>query len=127
MTEKYVVTVDDHNTTRWYKPDGETLHRLDGPAIEYADGSKAWWVNGLRHRTDGPAVDYAGCNKAWYVNGELHRTDGPAVEYYSGYKAWYIDGVHLTEAEFNAKIRPVEELTIAEISQRLGVTVKVIE
>jgi len=22
-------------------------HRIDGPAIEYVDGSKEWWVNGV--------------------------------------------------------------------------------
>ena len=27
------------------------LHRLDGPAIEYADGTKSWWLNGKRHRS----------------------------------------------------------------------------
>ena len=25
------------------------LHRTDGPAIEYADGSKEWYLNGKRH------------------------------------------------------------------------------
>jgi len=24
-------------------------HRLDGPAIEWANGTREWWVNGLRH------------------------------------------------------------------------------
>ena len=24
------------------------LHRLDGPAIEWADGTREWWVNGVR-------------------------------------------------------------------------------
>ena len=25
---------------------GGKLHRLDGPAIEYRDGTKAWYING---------------------------------------------------------------------------------
>ncbi len=33
-------------------------HRLDGPAIKCADGSKQWWVDGKRHRIDGPAIEY---------------------------------------------------------------------
>ena len=32
------------------------LHRTDGPAIEYPDGSNYWYQNDRRHRTDGPAV-----------------------------------------------------------------------
>jgi hypothetical protein len=32
--------------TIWYLND--KLHREDGPAIEYADGYKAWWLNGKR-------------------------------------------------------------------------------
>jgi hypothetical protein len=43
------------------------LHRLDGPAMEYADGSREWWVDGMRHRTDGPAIEYANGHKSWYV------------------------------------------------------------
>lgn len=26
------------------------LHREDGPAIEYPDGCKEWFINGKRHR-----------------------------------------------------------------------------
>ena len=29
---------------QWYLND--KLHRLDGPAVEYSDGTKLWWVNG---------------------------------------------------------------------------------
>ena len=31
---------------QWRKFDDDKLHRLDGPAIEFADGYKAWYVNG---------------------------------------------------------------------------------
>lgn len=30
------------------------LHREDGPAIEYANGGKEYWVNGVWHRADAP-------------------------------------------------------------------------
>jgi hypothetical protein len=45
-------------------------HRLDGPALEYADGYKAWYVNGKRHRLDGPAVEYASGSREWWVDGK---------------------------------------------------------
>jgi len=36
--------IDADGTRRWYK--NEELHRVDGPAVESADGSKEWWING---------------------------------------------------------------------------------
>jgi hypothetical protein len=54
-------------TKRWFDENGE-LHRLDGPAVEWRHGSKAWWVNGKRHRLDGPATELASNFKEWYVN-----------------------------------------------------------
>ena len=45
-----------------------TYHRTDGPAVEYANGSKTWWVNGKLHREDGPAVECADGTKFWYLN-----------------------------------------------------------
>lgn len=68
------------------------VHRDDGPAIEYADGSKQWFKNGEIHRLDGPAIEYADGSKQWFKDGFFHRTDGPAVELADGTKEWYQDG-----------------------------------
>ena len=38
---EYTVKVWDNGNKAWYL-NGE-LHREDGPAVEYADGYKAWW------------------------------------------------------------------------------------
>jgi hypothetical protein len=59
--------IDQWGTERWYK-DGE-LHREDGPAVIYPDGSKFWYKHGLFHREDGPAVIVHDGNKKWYLNG----------------------------------------------------------
>jgi len=91
MMITYTVKVNDSGTVRWYNEDG-LLHRLDGPAVEYADGSKEWWVNGKLHRLDGPAVESSDGFKSWWLNGKLHRLDGPAVEWANGYKSWYQNG-----------------------------------
>jgi len=126
--QTYKVTVDEQKTIRWYN-DKEKLHRLDGPAVEGANGYKAWWVNGKRHRLDGPAiewsdgskswwvddklhrldgpaVEYADGSKEWWVNGKRHRLDGPAIEYADGYKEWWVDNKKMTEKEFNEYIKP---------------------
>ena len=68
------------------------FHRTDGPAIERANGDKAWYIDGKRHRIDGPAIEYADGNKAWYVEGRRHRTNGPAVERANGSKEWWVEG-----------------------------------
>jgi hypothetical protein len=125
--QTYKVIVDEDKNIRWYN-DKEKLHRLDGPAIEWAggykvwyvedklhrldgpavegaDAYKAWYVDGKLHRLDGPAIEYAD-NKAWYVDGKRHRLDGPAIEYANGSKSWYVDGKKMTEKEFNEYIKP---------------------
>ena len=59
----------------------------------------AWLQNDKLHRLGGPAVEYANGDKVWYQNGKRHRLDGPAAEYANGGKSWYIEGVKLTQAE----------------------------
>ena len=76
----------------------------------------------ILHREDGPATEYANGGKMWYINGKCHREDGPAVEYANGYKAWYINDKRLTEEEFNTRMNPVE-LTLDEIAKKFGVSV----
>ena len=35
----------------------------------YNNGDKLWCLNGRRHREDGPAVEWADGYKSWYLNG----------------------------------------------------------
>jgi len=83
------------------------LHRENGPAREYVNGDKEWYVNGQRHREDGPAIEWSHGRKEWYVNGQRHREDGPAVECINGddYKWWYLNNVEYTEQEYKRKTR----------------------
>ena len=59
---------NEYGTKIWRS--GDSFHREDGPAIEYADGDKQWWINGLLHREDGPAIERVNGNKAWYYRGQ---------------------------------------------------------
>ena len=65
--------------------------------------------------------------KFWYLNGQYHREDGPAIEYANGDKSWWLNGKYITEAEFNARMNPAKELTLAEIEKLLGYSVKVVK
>ena len=33
----------------WWKNDLDDYHRIDGPAIEWADGAKIWFIDGVPH------------------------------------------------------------------------------
>ena len=86
------------------------LHREDGPAVEYSNGDKQWYLFGSRHRIDGPAVEYSDGSKEWWVDGLRHREDGPAIMHtvvnfrtnnFSRHE-WWISGLNVTEEEFNA-------------------------
>ena len=70
---------------------------------------------------------YSNCYKEWYLNDQRHREDGPAVEYADGSKDWYLNGTEYTEAEWKAKLNPVKELSVKEISDLLGYEVKVVK
>ena len=109
-------------TKTWYVND--QIHRTDGPAVEHPHGSKEWWLNDQRHRTDGPAYEGAGGCKFWYVNDQLHRTDGPAIEYADGDKEWYLNGQFMTEAEFLAETATEVVLTLDEIAAKFGISVE---
>ena len=56
----------------WYLPSKgkDHIHRLDGPAVEWEDGSKAWWVDNKIHRLDGPAVEFEEGSTHWWLNGK---------------------------------------------------------
>lgn len=56
----------------------------------------------IYHRLDGPAVQAANGYQAWYKDGKYHREGGPAVTYNDGTHAWWIEGKKLTQAEFVA-------------------------
>jgi hypothetical protein len=69
-------------------------------------GAKIWKLpNGKRHREDGPACEYSDGSKGWYLNDELHREDGPAVEWEDGDKVWYLDDIHYTEINYKHEMR----------------------
>ena len=63
-------------------------------------GNKFWWSHGKLHREDGPAMEWKDGTKIWYLNGKRHREDGPACELANGSKSWYLNGKKYTEEEY---------------------------
>ena len=76
--------------TVWRNEIGQ-FHREDGPAIEWRNGDKEWWLNDHRHREDGPAIEKTNGYKAWYHHDQFHRENGPAVKYPNGHKEWWLN------------------------------------
>ena len=58
--------VDTNGTKTWFK---------NGPAIEWANGDKAWLQHGLLHRDDGPAIVHSGDKKEWWLNDKKYSKD----------------------------------------------------
>ena len=92
----------------------------------FDDGDKVWHLNNKLHREDGPAIEYADGYKAWYLNGMRHRENGPAIEFADGTKEWYLNGLCLAGETFNRRTQ-VKEMTIADIEEKLGYTIKVVK
>ena len=99
--------IDENGNKYWKNKKGE-YHRIDGPAIEFTNGDKWWYLNGKFHRKDGPAIEFADGSKKWYLNGELHREDGPAIEWVDGTKYWYLNGKEYSEKEYWKKLKELK-------------------
>ena len=124
----YVFVSEEGGSTYWYKDAKGTIsHRENGPAVEYANGSKFWYQNGKLHRTDGPSSEWCDGTKVWHRNNVIHRTDGPAIENADGTKEWYINGVEMSEAEFLEATQPVVEMTVADVEKLVGKRVKIVK
>ena len=96
--KEYKVIIENDGTKRYFKPNTNVLHNEDGPAIEYSNGTKAW-----------------------YLDDELHNENGPAIEYSNGNKEWYLNGKFLTESEFNNSNKV--ELTLDEIAKKFNINI----
>ena len=64
----------------------------------------------------------------WYnEKGQPHREDGPACEYSDGSKSWYLNGMAMTKEEHARGTSPVKELSVSQIENLLGYSVKIIK
>ncbi len=62
-------TIDTAGTIRYINEQNQ-YHRIDGPAIEYIDGTKFYIINDLYHKVDGPAMEYPDGSKNYYLMDE---------------------------------------------------------
>jgi hypothetical protein len=48
VSNQSVLEIDKAGNKEWYL--NKTYHRIDGPAIEYIDGIKSWYLNGVKYK-----------------------------------------------------------------------------
>ena len=108
-TQKYYVTVDEENTTRWYKDAKcKILHRermarpLSIPAAPRSGTRMAYVIVPMELQLSGPVAPRSGTRAAIYI-----AQVEPLLNMLMGDKWWFIDGVRLTEAEFNQRVKNV--------------------
>ncbi len=65
--------------------------------VDYTDGKKYWYKEGMLHREDGPAVEHKSGHKQWWIEGKLHRENGPAIEWPNGDKRWYLQNQNFSK------------------------------
>jgi hypothetical protein len=70
---------------------------------------------GLLHREDGPAREYKNGTKAWRINGQLHRTDGPAIERKDGTKFWYLNDKRYSEQDWKQEVAKIKLKRILDL------------
>lgn len=78
-------------SAREWRTDG-LRHRLDGPAMVWADGCHEWWIAGRLHREDAPALIHPNGTQQWWRDGFLHRLDGPAITWPNGTQEFWVEG-----------------------------------
>lgn len=93
----FLRSIDELGTEYWRDENGN-LHREDGPAVTFKDGTSFWYRNNELHREDGPAIIRPDGTKEWYLNHERHCDYGPAIIHRPdiiGGESWCIEGHHL--------------------------------
>lgn len=70
-----------------------------------ADGTRRYYnMLGALHRVNGPAVEYADGSNYWLQHGNLHRIGGPAVTREDGSVGFYIFGQRYSNFEYNRRL-----------------------
>lgn len=89
------------------------LHRVDGPAIIYTNGTQVWYHNGEIHREDGPAITW-GDTKVYANHGYLHNINGPTVicRQHGFHNQYFLYGYKVDKKLFDALIENYDDETI---------------
>jgi hypothetical protein len=99
------------------------LHREDGPAQVWSNGTESWWLDGKRHRPDGPARVFADGYlvwrpeyqrplggpvrvwpdgiEEWLLNDQIHCENWPPARIGAdSHEEWWLNGIQYTNETF---------------------------
>jgi hypothetical protein len=82
---------------------------------EYPNVTEYYNELGQYHRTDGPALEWNDGYKAWFLNADRHREDGPAIEDSYGYKAWYLNDIEYSEDDYYQEVTKIKLKRILDL------------
>ena len=103
----------------WYdgakKEFGKELHRLNGPAIIYSNGTKIWYFHGVIHRLDGPAIEHSNGDLSWIFEGRYHRLDGPAFIRSDGSVEWWFEGNKILVTDLKEFKESLNFITVGQV------------
>ena len=68
LSGKVVIQACEHHVTAWCR--NGKLHRENGPAMIWSDGTEEWYQNDELHREDGPAFTKPDGTEIWWWEGE---------------------------------------------------------
>ena len=108
MSDPIIYEVNYADGTKSWYLNGD-LHRKNGPAIEWANGDKYWYHKDDLHRKYGPAILKTNGDKHWYRYGERHCEHGPAIEWANGDKSWFLNDKELSHSEWKQAIAKLNE------------------
>jgi hypothetical protein len=57
----------------------------------YRSSDIYYYLNKVFHRTNGPAIEYNNGDKCWYVYGDRHNDKGPATIHKTGWTFWFLN------------------------------------
>jgi hypothetical protein len=58
----------------WFD-ENKKYHREDGPAIEFKNGTKMWFIHGKLHRENRPAIVWTDGKEEYYINSRYINND----------------------------------------------------
>lgn len=62
--------INPHGDISW-RNNEQVYHRVNGPAVQNANGTEVWFIDDIIHRERGPALMYPNGEKQWWRHGEL--------------------------------------------------------
>ena len=98
---------------QYHLEDGRVLDDITGKVISNSNMSSFYFEKIILHRIDGPAVTYPSGYKAYWIHGSRHNIYGPAIQYSDGRKLYYLFGIRYSKREYTKIIKKLNKTYLA--------------